>query len=72
MKKTTRYAEFAVYIRNVTPTALRVQVPFGVVPNAATYAPEMPHERPNEPEIEDSLDDEFDPAEPSEWPNKTP
>jgi hypothetical protein len=31
MQKTGTYAEFAVHIRNKTPSAVRVQVPFGVV-----------------------------------------
>lgn len=35
MQKTEQYSEFACYIRNNTPTAVRVTVPFGIMEKAA-------------------------------------
>ena len=81
MKKTERHAEFAAYVRNRINTALRVEVPFGVVPTQkedrstgiAELVPEVARSarsfdiRGNTPADYDAMSDDFDPAQPTAW-----
>jgi TraM recognition site of TraD and TraG len=74
MQKTSSYAEFAVHIRNQTPRAVRVQVPFGVVEAQNSAAKERPaepvahadHDEEDSSEFDGSFDaSDFDPSQPT-------
>ncbi len=75
MKKEKQYAEFGMFIRNVTPRAIKVQVPFGVVATQTGDAPvrEQGSRPASQPASlvdlrdHDDIVEDYDHVRPSEW-----